>query len=296
VSGTLRTAVLRLAARVLEPLIRLLLDVGVGAGEMTRLVRSVYVRVASERVSRGQDRPNISRIAIVTGLARPEIRAILAAPPDNPAQYSWDRHRAERVLHAWCNDPTYFDAEGKPADLPRKGGKKSFAALVKLHSGSRLTATILEELERAQAVKVLADGKLRLLSRTLANAQFKEATVETVGERARDLLTTLAHNLSNPEHPRFERTVASVTLDPREVPRVRRDIEAQGETFVSAATDLLHWPRVNVTAGDEAKAASRMGVTVFIFEEPVVVPPRKVRAAQSGGRKGNGSKRGTGRT
>ena len=204
VSSTLRAAVLRLLVRVLEPLIRLLLDVGVGAGEMTRLVRSVYVKVAAERVSRGQARPNISRIAVVTGLARPEIRALLAAAPETPAQYSWDRHRAERVLHAWCNDPTYFDAQGKPADLPRKGPRKSFAALVKMHSATPLAGTILEELERAKAVKILPDGKVRLLSRSLANAQYKEETVEIVGERARDLLTTLAHNLGDPNHPRFE--------------------------------------------------------------------------------------------
>ena len=293
-SGTLRAAVLRLVVRVLEPLIRLLLDVGVGAGEMTRLVRSVYVRVAAERVSRGQDRPNISRIAVVTGLARPEIRALLAAAPETPAQYSWDRHRAERVLHAWCNDPTYFDAEGKPADLPRKGPKKSFAALVKHHSATPLAGTILEELERARAVKVLPDGKIRLLSRSLANAQYKEETVDTVGERARDLLTTLAHNLGDPNHPRFERTVASVTLEAREVPRVRRDIEAQGEAFIAAASDLLHWPRVNVTPGDEPKAASRMGVTVFVFEEPVIVPPRKAPGAKQRTRPGKASKRGAG--
>ena len=293
-SGTLRAAVLRLVVRVLEPLIRLLLDVGVGAGEMTRLVRSVYVRVAAERVSRGQDRPNISRIAVVTGLARPEIRALLAAAPETPAQYSWDRHRAERVLHAWCNDPTYFDAEGKPADLPRKGPKKSFAALVKHHSATPLAGTILEELERARAVKVLPDGKIRLLSRSLANAQYKEETVDTVGERARDLLTTLAHNLGDPNHPRFERTVASVTLEAREVPRVRRDIEAQGEAFIAAASDLLHWPRVNVTPGDEPKAASRMGVTVFVFEEPVIVPPRKAPGAKQRRRPGKASKRGAG--
>ena len=293
-SGTLRAAVLRLVVRVLEPLIRLLLDVGVGAGEMTRLVRSVYVRVAAERVSRGQDRPNISRIAVVTGLARPEIRALLAAAPETPAQYSWDRHRAERVLHAWCNDPTYFDAEGKPADLPRKGLKKSFAALVKHHSATPLAGTILEELERARAVKVLPDGKIRLLSRSLANAQYKEETVDTVGERARDLLTTLAHNLGDPNHPRFERTVASVTLEAREVPRVRRDIEAQGEAFIAAASDLLHWPRVNVTPGDEPKAASRMGVTVFVFEEPVIVPPRKAPGAKQRRRPGKASKRGAG--
>lgn len=292
-TGTLRAAVLRLAVRVLEPLIRLLLDVGVGAGEMTRLVRSTYVRVAAERTSRGQDRPNISRIAVVTGLARPEIRALLAAEPEAPAQYSWDRHRAERVLHAWCNDPTYFDGEGKPADLPLKGVRKSFSALVKAHAATTLTGAILEELQRAAAVKVLPDKRLRLIARSLANAQYKDETVDTVGERARDLLTTLAHNLNHPEHPRFERTVASVTLDPNEVPRVRRDIEASAEALISSASGMLHWPRVNVAAGEEPKAATRMGVTVYLFEEPVVVPPRKGVAKKRSSIK---STKGTGRS
>jgi hypothetical protein len=294
VSGTLRAAVLRLAVRVLEPLVRLLLDVGVGAGEVTRLVRTVYVRAAAERVSGGKARPNISRIAVVTGLARPEIRALLAAETDTPAQYSWDRHRAERVLHAWCNDPLYFDSDGKPADLPLKGGKKSFAALVKAHSATPLAGAILEELQRANAVRLLPDQTLRLLSRSLANSQYREETVETVGDRARDLLNTLAHNLNDPDHPRFERTVASITLDPREVPRLRRDIEDQGAAFVEAASGLLHWPRVNVAPGDEAKPATRMGVTVYIFEEPVILPPRTPP-----GRKKRGAPRpakGTGRS
>jgi hypothetical protein len=274
-SATLREAVLRLVVRVLEPLVRLLLEVGVGAGEMTRLIRGVYVRVAAERVSRGAARPNISRIAVVTGLARPEIRALLEAPPESPHQYNWDRHRAERVLHAWCNDPTYFDAKGKPADLPLKGPKKSFAALVKIHSGHPLPGTILEELERAKAVKVLEDGRIRFLSRTLANAEYSAETVQAVGERTRDLLTTLVHNLTDPAHARFERTVASVTVNAHELPRIRRDIVNQGEAFLSAASDLLHWPAANVVAGDEPKVATRVGVTVFVFEEPIVVPPRK---------------------
>jgi len=281
-SPTLREAVVQFVLRVLEPVVRLLLEVGVGAGEMTRLIRGVYVRVAAERMSRGATRPNISRIAVVTGLTRPEIRSLLKADPGSPPQYNWDRHRAERVLHAWCNDPTYFDTKGKPADLPLKGAKKSFAALVKAHSGHPLPGTILEELERAKAVKVLEDGAVRLLSRTLANAEYNAETIAAVGERTRDLLTTLVHNVTDPAHERFERTVASVTLDPRELPRIRRDIVAQGEAFLSAAGDLLHWPGANVTPGEDPKGASRVGVTVFVFEEPVVVPARKLGKAKSG--------------
>jgi len=129
---------------------------------------------------------------------------------------------------------------------------------------------------------VLEDGTIRLLSRTLANAEYNAETLAAVGERTRDLLTTLVHNVTDPTHARFERTVASVTLDPHELPRIRRDIVAQGEAFLSAASDLLHWPGANVAAGEEPKVASRVGVTVFVFEEPVVVPPRKLSKAKSG--------------
>lgn len=274
-SATVRGAILRLVARVLEPLVHLLIENGVGAGEMTRLLRGVYVRVAAERVSRGAERPNISRIAVLTGLTRAEVRALLAANIESPQQYTWDRHRAERVLYAWANDSTYLDAHGRPADLLLKGGKKSFAALVKAHSGTAVMSTILEELERAKAVQLLEDGRIRLTSHTLATAAYDEQALEVIAERAHDLLTTLVYNLDDPERPRFHGTVGSIMLDPREVPRIRRDLVAQSESLLGKASNLVHWPGVNLTPGEESKPATRLGVTVFIFEEPVVIPARE---------------------
>ena len=94
---------------MLEPLVRLLLTVGIGVGDFLALVKVAYVRVAREqgRETRGELRPSASRIAIVTGLTRAEVAGILAADTDEWRTSERGRQRAERVLAGWWNDPDF---------------------------------------------------------------------------------------------------------------------------------------------------------------------------------------------
>ena len=62
--------------------------------------------------------------------------------------------------------------------------------------------TLLKELLRVKAVRRLPDGKLEVLSRTFATARWDNTGIEMVGERVRDLLDTLVHNLKHPSRPR----------------------------------------------------------------------------------------------
>ncbi|TLZ31612.1 MAG: hypothetical protein E6K32_19880 [Gammaproteobacteria bacterium] len=80
-SETLKAAVHAAILRMLGPLVRLLLAVGIGVGDFMALVKVVYVRAARDvgREKRGELRPNASRIAVVTGLTRGDVAAILAA-------------------------------------------------------------------------------------------------------------------------------------------------------------------------------------------------------------------------
>lgn len=80
-----RIAVLRL----LHPLVTLLLEAGIEVGDLMSLVKVVYVRAAREQGLESGDeiqRLNASRIAVVTGLTRVEVAAILAAAEGEPAR------------------------------------------------------------------------------------------------------------------------------------------------------------------------------------------------------------------
>src|SRR6267378_3126885 len=81
-SESLKAAIRAAVLRLLEPLVKWLLEAGVGVGDLMALVKIVYVRAARDQGrASGTElmRPNVSRIAVVTGLTRIEVASILAS-------------------------------------------------------------------------------------------------------------------------------------------------------------------------------------------------------------------------
>jgi hypothetical protein len=257
-------------ARVLDPLVRMMLEAGIGIGEFVTIAKSAYVRAAREdgRRSGGElKRPNASRIAVVTGLTRLEVASILAAGEAGPVAPDRGRQRAERVLAGWWNDSDFRDARGEPAALPLRGSHRSFQALVRLYSGERSrSVTILDELLRVKAVRQLPDGRIKALSRTYATVRWDPEGIASVGEQLTEHCETLLHNLKDPGHPRFAGRV-----DPRYVPVLLRDLKESAEVFLQTGDSTLNY--VGHTLNDERNAPNvagpptRLGVTVYIFEE-----------------------------
>jgi len=119
VSETVKAAVLRAVLRLLEPLVRLLLEAGVGVGEFNQLAKIAYTRAARDAVP--EARPNISRIAVLTGIPRSEVAEILRRPEEYRADPERGLQRAERVLQGWWKDADFCDRNGEPAKLPYGG-------------------------------------------------------------------------------------------------------------------------------------------------------------------------------
>ena len=257
-----RTALLRL----LEPLVRLMLDAGVGVGEFVTLLKVAYVKAAAQegRVVTGRVRPNISRIAVVSGLTRVEVAAILARSEAQSPSSERGRQRAERVLSGWWADPEFLTVQGEPEVLRLKGARHSFAALCDRYSGEQRTAPVLDELLRVGAVRQLPDGRLQALSRTCVQVRWDPAGVEAVGEQLRDHCTTLLENLHHPTRARFARQVVNARLDLRHAPMVIGEIERSLQARTDALHETLNDPAHTAPAG---APAMRLGVGVYVFEE-----------------------------
>jgi hypothetical protein len=265
-SESLKTAVRSAVLRILDPLVKWLLEAGVGVGDLVALVKIAYVRAAREqgRAAGEHRRPNVSRISVVTGLTRLEVTNILAAGAADPVPRGW-RQRAERVLSGWWNDSVFQDELGRPAPLPIRGAKRSFAALVERYSGeSWRVATILEELLRVKAVRRLADGRLEAISRSYATVRWDPDGVTAFGEQLGEHCATLVHNLNFPARARYVRRVLNARLDPRYVPMLVRDLEQQAETFADSTDDALNDPKQTVTG--HRKDAASLGIALYVFE------------------------------
>ena len=270
-SEAVKLALLAALRRILEPLARLAIEAGIGVGEFHELTKTAFVKAAHDRTRRN-GKPNLSAIALVTGLRRVEAKKLLRADQSAPPAPERNRHRAERVLAGWWNDYEYLDDNGRPRPLPLTGPAPSFDTLARKYSGEPQAHALKTELLRARAITELPDGTVQALSRSFATARWEPTTIAVLGERVRDQLMTLVHNMRHPSRPRFVRTVMSDRIDPRYLPILERDLTSAADGFADSVEDGLHSPRTNLPE-DATAPPRRLGVTVYVFEdEPVTAP------------------------
>lgn len=274
-SESIKAAVQAAVLKLLDPLVRLLLAAGIGVGDFLALVKVAYVRAARDqgRQTRGEVRPNASRIAVVTGLTRAEVAGMLATDTDEQRTSERGRQRAERVLSGWWNDADFQTSSGEPAVLPVSGSRVSFKALVSRYSNEPRVAPILDELLRVNAVRRLPNGTLQALSRTYATVRWDADGIAALGQQLNEYAGTLLHNLEHPGRPHYVRRVVNAQLDPRYLPMLVRDIEEQAETVADSIDDALNDRRHTVTPARGGRDAVRLGVGIYVFEEPVSLEP-----------------------
>lgn len=266
--GPLKQSVQGAVLRLLDPLVTLLLDAGVGVGDLVSLVKVAYVQAAERRGGEagGEMRRNISRIAVVTGLTRTEVTAILESGQSKTRAGARQGQRAERVLSGWWADPEFQTERGEPAILTLHGPKRSFAALCRRYSGQRRAAPILDELLRVGAIRELADQRVQAVSRTYATVRWDPEGIALLGEQLREHCATLVNNLKQPTRPRLARHVANARLDPRFAPMLIRDIEGNLRVQADSIDDRLNDPMYVAKPG---APAMRLGVGIYVFETPV---------------------------
>jgi len=263
----LREAAIIALRRVIGPLLEMMLDAGVSTREFHHLVREQAVRVATRRVIKETGRTSKSRVAIMTGLPRSEVARILRKPVVLTGT-SPDQHPARRILAAWFDNPRFLTPNGEPAVLPVFGKRRSFEALVSLHSGGMPVRAMLDELLQIDAVESLEDQKVRAKSRVPILTGLTKSAIAGIGERAKDLLDTLMKNARRTSQPLFEATSFINDADPDMVSVVRREIAEQGESFINGANSILNRSkkRASPSARKESKKC-RVGVTVYYFQD-----------------------------
>ena len=146
---------LRLALRMmLKPLVKLLISQGVSHGDFSEAAKDVYVEVAIRHFDKS-NKVNQSRIAILTGLTRKEVKNVIdRAMRSEPHGKNFSR--PSRVLAGWHSDPRFLGPYGVPLEVPYEasidGGAPSFVELVKTYSGDMAPRPMLKELIRIGAV------------------------------------------------------------------------------------------------------------------------------------------------
>lgn len=198
----------RALARLLTPLVRILLRHGVSFGAFSDLLKQVYVTVAERDFTVPGRKQTTSRIAVLTGLHRKEVARLRRLPADAPDAMDERYNRAARVLTGWLRDRDFHAGDGEPAALA-VDDPAGFPALVQRYSGDMPARAVLDELERVGSVERTDDGRVRLVQHGYVPARDTAQKLQILGTDTRDLIATIEHNLgAAPDDARFQRKVS----------------------------------------------------------------------------------------
>jgi len=185
----------RALSLMFKPLIRLLIAQGVTHAELSETAKEVYVEVALRHFE-AEGRVNKSRVAILTGLTRKEVKNVIDRAQAEEVQdktYS----RPERVLTGWYSDPKFQGPYGIPLELPYESGdsdQQTFVSLVKQYSGDMAPRQILNQLIESGSV-VEVEGRYKAVRRIYKASTLSPALIKRLGEVGYRVFSTAAKNI-----------------------------------------------------------------------------------------------------
>ena len=185
----------RALALMLKPLIRLLMAQGITHAEFAEVAKEVYVETALRNFDES-GAINKSRIAILTGLTRKDVKTVidrtLAADPGEK-----NTARPMRVLTGWYSDPKYTGPYGIPLELPYDGSEsdgKTFVNLVREYSGDMAPRQMLDQLINAGSV-VEVEGRYKAVRRDYKFSTLSPEFISRLGEVGYRVFSTAAKNI-----------------------------------------------------------------------------------------------------
>lgn len=201
-------SLVRAILAVARPLVRLLIAKGITLPYLTNLLKAVYVQVAETRFKVEDEAPSVSRLSVLTGLQRRDIKRIQDAPPPDrrpPQALSL----GSRLMAIWAGDDRYRDAAGKPKPLPRTSSDPaavSFDGLMRDVSKDVRPKAILDELLRLGLATL--DGDMVTLNAAgfVPRGGFDEKAY-FLGRNVADHVAASVHNLLEEGAPLLERAV-----------------------------------------------------------------------------------------
>jgi len=264
-------ALLRALRRMLRPVVRLLLANHLTHPDFSALLKSIFVEVAREELAAAGERETASRISVLTGVHRKDLRRLMAESPEHasmPASVSL----GARLVRRWTTEAPFVDRRNRPRPLPRQSDSADtpdFEQLVASISSDVRPRAVLDEWLRLGIVEIDAKDRVRLSTGGFVPSEGFEEKAHFFGRNLHDHISTAAHNLMGEGTPRLERSVHYSGLSPMSV----AELSALSEKLSMAALREVNRQASRLSKRDhrdpahhETEPRARINFGVYFFE------------------------------
>jgi hypothetical protein len=266
VTDKLKNAALVAFRLALRPLVRVLLRNGVTWKEAAEVCKQTYVEVAGRDYGVYGRPTNASRVAILTGLSRREVKKVRESLAEGEPPALQRMNKATRLLGGWHNDADFCDAAGAPKELEFDGQSGSFGLLCRRYAPDIPPTAMLKELQRVDAVMEITDGSFKPTMRYyMPDSQDPDAVLRS-GSVLEDLGNTVAFNLDRDkdatEPTRFEGRATSANVRVGAAKEFRAYIEDELQAMLERVDEWLSRHEKSATSKRPERSV-RLGVGVY---------------------------------
>jgi hypothetical protein len=159
-------ALLKAARRLLRPLVRLMMRNGLTYPVFADALRRLFVDIAVEDILTDPKSRTDSRISLLTGVHRKELKRLREMPADaldEPNVVTL----ASQIIARWVGGTPFIDADGRPKPLPRllqdpSGTEPTFETLVESVTSDVRPRAVLDDLLGHGVVLMDSDDRVQL--------------------------------------------------------------------------------------------------------------------------------------
>jgi hypothetical protein len=188
--------------QLLLPMAQLMISHGLQFGAVTELLKKAMVSAAVADFGIGERSVTDSRIAVLTGVHRKDVRRLREEPTTKSAADVAEPLMSigAQVVARWISDASYLTANNQARTLARtprhaKTGEPDFTSLVAQVSQDVGARAVLEELLRLGIVHSTDEGHVALHSNAFVPQEGINEAFHFLASNISDHLATAVHNL-----------------------------------------------------------------------------------------------------
>jgi len=260
-----QAALVKAVIMLCRPLVRLMIEKGMTFPQFRDLIKELYVDVADKQFSLDDKKPSDSRIFVVTGVHRKDIKRLRQNTQQEKPVITSSASLSGEIIARWSGLPEYLDEKGRPRVLSKntKSNQPGFEQLVSRVSKDVRPKVILEEWLRLNIVRLKDDDIILNKSAFVTNKEFKEMAYY-LGHHIHDHMASCVNNILNEQTPMLERSVYYASLSENSVEKLRSIADKKGNELLQ----LLNKQAIKFHQADKDKndANYRMRLGVYWYQ------------------------------
>jgi Family of unknown function (DUF6502) len=268
--GAAQTALMRM----LRPIVKLMIHLGLPLQSFVEVLKATYVEVAERNFAEDGRPLTDSQVSVLTGVHRKDVRRLRAEPLQSD---SLTPSLAMQVAMAWTGVPALLDDEGTPKPLPRRNARypdgtevqsndQTFDGLVESLTSDVSATAVLKDMLRQNMVQEVSTDVYKLSPTWFVSDEKLSDKIGLISLHIHDRIDASVQNLMKGN--RFHRvyTVYTEAVAADTVERVKEALDRDGEK-------LMNKLNARVVQGEQTllpgQSAARMSCGFYIYSEPL---------------------------